>query len=299
MKYYNARIYSYLRKIFFKYILIPITYKTTYRLSIMNSIDSIRYILKHKCSVSRFGDGEFFVILGKGNGFQDPNMKLKNLLITVLNSNVKNHMIGLPLPLKDLSNLNEFPSFFWRNFTARNFWSIKKYINYNVKYLNTQLSRFYIDYKDKSHCELQLRLLKEIWDDRDIVIVEGIETRSGVGNDLFNNAKSVKRILGPAKNAVDKYDDMLNAIKSNVNKSTLVLLSYGMTATVLAYDLAKLGYWAIDLGHLDLEYEWFRHNAKEKKVIEGKFTNEVQKGNEVAACMDPIYLSQIIVDITK
>lgn len=299
MRYYKTRIYSYLRKIFFKYILIPITYKTTYKLSIMNSMDSIRYILKHKCSVSRFGDGEFLVILGKGNGFQDPNKKLKKLLITVLSSNVENHMIGLPLPLKDLSNLNEYPNFFWRNFTAKNFWSIKKYINYHAQYLNTQLSRFYIDYKDKSHCELQLRLLKEIWDDRDIVIVEGIETRSGVGNDLFNNAKSVKRILGPAKNAVDKYDDMLNAIKSNVNKSTLVLLSYGMTATVLAYDLAKLGYWAIDLGHLDLEYEWFLHNAKEKKVIEGKFTNEVQKGNEVAACMDPIYLSQIIVDITK
>lgn len=83
------------------------------------------------------------------------------------------------------------------------------------------------------------------------------------------------------------------------NKKALILLSYGMTATVLAYDLAKLGYWAIDLGHLDLEYEWYLHNAKEKEVIEGKYTNEVHEGNKVAICIDPKYLSQIIVDITK
>lgn len=299
MKYFNTKIYTYLREVFFKYILIPITYRVTSKLFIMNSIDSIEYILKHKCSVSRFGDGEFFVILGKGNGFQDPNERLKKLLVNVLDSNIENHIIGVPLPLKDLSNLNDYPLFFWSHFTARYFWILRKYLNYNTKYLNTQLSRFYIDYKDKSLCKMQISLIKKIWDNKHIVIVEGTETRSGVGNDLFNNAKSIKRILGPARNAIDKFDEMLNAITSHVQKDKLILLSYGMTATVLAYELAKLGYWAIDLGHLDIEYEWFLQGAKEKTAIKGKFTNEVSQGDNVVSCNDSLYEKQIILDITK
>jgi len=70
-----------------------------------------------------------------------------------------------------------------------------------------------------------------------------------------------------------------------------------MTATVLAYDLAKLGYWAIDLGHLDLEYEWFLSGRGDRFAVKGKFTNEVADGNRVAECQDPKYLSQIICEV--
>lgn len=31
----------------------------------------------------------------------------------------------------------------------------------------------------------------------------------------------------------------------------LILIALGMTATVLAYDLSKAGFWAIDIGHID------------------------------------------------
>jgi hypothetical protein len=46
------------------------------------------------------------------------------------------------------------------------------------------------------------------------------------------------------------------------DKNILILISLGPTATVLAYDLAKLGYWAIDIGHIDNEYEWLKLEAK-------------------------------------
>lgn len=132
-----------------------------------------------------------------------------------------------------------------------------------------------------------------------MVIVEGVETRSGIGNDLYDNATSLQRILGPATNAFDMYDKMLETIIQHVSKDKLILLCYGMTATVLAYDLAKLGYWAIDLGHLDIEYEWFKLGITKRIAIKGKFTNEASGGNKVEECTDPKYLSQIICDITK
>ena len=76
-----------------------------------------------------------------------------------------------------------------------------------------------------------------------------------------------------------------------------MLLSLGMTATVLAYDLAKLGYWAIDMGHLDIEYEWYLkgdNNMDKPLSVKGKFTNEAVGGNEVGECTDAQYLNEII-----
>lgn len=143
-------------------------------------------------------------------------------------------------------------------------------------------------------------MIKQIWEGRDIVIVEGIQTRSGIGNDLYDNAKSVSRILGPAENAFDKYEETLAAIRRYVAKDKLILLCYGMTATVLAYDLAKLGYQAIDLGHVDIEYEWFRMGTTERVAIKGKYTNETSDGrSNIDECKDITYQRQILADVTK
>ncbi len=38
----------------------------------------------------------------------------------------------------------------------------------------------------------------------------------------------------------------------------------GPTAKLLSYDLTKRGYQAIDLGHIDSEYEWFQMKAESK-----------------------------------
>lgn len=297
----DTHAYQIVRNWFFSHVLNPLAYVITSRYQIKNSKDSIRYILDYKCSLSRFGDGEFYVMMGLGNGFQEPNDKLASMLKRVITSNdAPNLKIGIPLPMKDVSGLIDgYPPFFWRFYMGKHIWFINKFIRKDYQYLNTQFTRFYYEVKDKSRCGEHLALIKKIWQDRDIVIVEGIQTRSGVGNDLYDNAKSIQRILGPATNAFDRYDEILAAITISVSKDRLILLSLGMTATVLAYDLAKLGYQAIDLGHLDIEYEWYlQGRVMDKPVpVRGKYTNEAEGGNEVDACCDPLYLSQIICKI--
>ncbi len=116
----------------------------------------------------------------------------------------------------------------------------------------------------------------------------------GMGNDLFSNAKSIKRILCPAENAFEKYDEILQAAKQ-YGDNTLILIALGMTATVLAYDLAAAGYWAVDIGHIDIEYEWFLSKATERFAIKGKYTNEAKDGNIVDnQYVTPEYLSEIV-----
>ena len=46
------------------YVRIPLAHKKFDRINILNSMDSIQYIIDHKCSVSRYGDGEIVMLLG-------------------------------------------------------------------------------------------------------------------------------------------------------------------------------------------------------------------------------------------
>lgn len=294
---------KFLHRQFCKYVQIPYAQRKLRTIKILHSEDSIRYIIDTQCSVSRFGDGEFDIIMGKdGNTFQNANEKLAKRLKEVLTAtDVPNHVLGIPFPLKDTSLLRASSRDFWGFYTLWNGKILKPYLSEERIYLDTQLSRFYIMYKDKSHCQRQLSLLKKIWDNRDIVIVEGVQSRTGVGNDLYDNARSIKRILGLTTNAFEKYDEMLEAIVKHATKDKLILLSYGMCATVLAYDLAKLGYWAIDIGHLDTEYEWMKMGVTENIPIKGKFTNEAgDKGREnIEDCNDIKYMKEIICNISR
>ena len=283
------------------YVRIPLAHKQFERINILNSIDSIKYIIEHKCSVSRFGDGEFIMLLGGGyDDYQGADQKLaKRLKEVLVSTDAPNHIVGLPMPLKHTIGLRPSSRDFWDYFTLRKGVYLLPYLSTSRLYIDTQLSRFYIMYIDKSHCENQLNLLKAIWDNQDVVIIEGTKSRTGIGNDLYDNVKSLSRILGPATDAFSMYDEMLEAIVKHVSKDNLILLSYGPTATILAYDLAKLGYWAIDIGHLDIEYEWFKMGAIDKVVINGKFTNEAKGGRFVKSNEDKEYLQQIIFDITS
>ena len=106
-----------------------------------------------------------------------------------------------------------------------------------------------------------------------MIIVEGEKSRLGVGNDLFDNVKSIKRILGPNVEAFQYYQKIFQAI-NQYPQSYLILLALGPTATVLAYDLAKKGYQAIDIGHVDIEYEWWKMKATQKVPVKNKYVNE-------------------------
>ncbi len=283
------------------YVRIPIAHKRFRRIQILNSIDSINYIVENKCSVSRFGDGEIVMLFGGGYmGYQkaDPDLAI-HLKRVLLAADASNHVIGLPFPLKKTTALRPSSKEFWDYFTLRKGKDFLRYLSQKRLYIDTQLSRFYIIYKDKSLCQKQFLLLKKIWDNQDVVIVEGAKSRTGIGNDLYDNVRSLQRIIGYATDAFSHYKEMLDAIINGVSKDKLILLSYGPTATVLAYDLAKLGYQAIDLGHLDIEYEWFRLGAKSNVAIKGKFTNEAKGGRVVEDVKDKKYLEQIILDITS
>lgn len=266
-------------------------------LQIFSAEETVDKIVSENLSVSRYGDGEFAVMAGGSNGFQKVDGKLAARLREVIANPIDGHLICVPYVLKDWSHCRFESKLFSAGFNCCHLleW-VKPYTNAEYTYGDSLFTRFYMMRKDKSICREYVKLLKKIWDDQDLLIVEGKYSRLGIGNDLFDNAKSIKRILCPNFNAFDMYDEILSKTKE-YSKGRMVILALGMTATVMAYDLHKAGVRALDLGHVDIEYEWMLMGATEKCAIPGKNVNEVQNKYVQVSFVDRIYESQIIVAI--
>ncbi len=163
-------------------------------------------------------------------------------------------------------------------------------------YYDAYLSRPYALYRDNMTDAPRKRFdhLRQIWEDRDVIFVEGALTRLGVGNDLFDNARSIRRIIAPPTSSFDRYDDILEAAMKYGQKDTLFLLAIGPCAGVLALDLCNAGFQAVDIGHVDLEYEWFLQGQGGRCVVPNKYNNEMYGGDVVAEIHDAAYESQII-----
>lgn len=276
------------------------------QIHILSSEESIDYIITNRCSLCRYGDGEFNMMKNyiEGNSnfwsfFQPYHLELGKKLYEILHGDylkVDNLRIGLPNPVfgEGTSKLVKSSSHFWEVFSNQNLKLLLSMIPPKETYLDTQISRFYIDLVDKSKSYSYVEKLKKLWKNRNLLIIEGSGSRLGVNNNLFENATSIRRIIAPSQDAFSKYNDILEEVVNNANKEDLILIALGMTATILAYDLAKEGFQAIDIGHVDIEYEWMLMKAETKVPVRGKYTNEAKAGHNPVLDDNPIYESQII-----
>ncbi len=264
---------------------------------IISMTDTINAIIERRASISRFGDGEFDIIFGRYQPFQSYNKQLRLRLQQVLKANNMSDrlLVAIPDCYGDLSHFTP---------EAQNHWKIRldkerlkwyRILNRKHPYYQAQISRFYFDWADKSRSPIWAEKLKKIWEQRNILIVEGDKSRMGVGNDLFEGAASIRRILCPAVNAFSKYDEIVSTIQAYASSDDLILMALGPTASILAYDLYKKGYQAVDIGHIDIEYEWMKMGATTKERIPGRFMNEIDQGAFVNENFDnKAYKNQII-----
>ena len=255
----------------------------------IKSVDeTLDEIIINKKSISRFGDGEFMLLFGKNIKFQKYNKILKDKLMNVLNSRIPNLLVGI---VKLINPKHKF----WGKWLERNKFKLAKIIDKNKIYYNAGITRFYAPSVNKEKIKNYITKFKRIWDKRNILIIEGEKTRIGIGNDLFNNAKSIKRIICPVRNAFKSYWKILKFVSDiNLDKQTLILISLGPTATALVYDLHRLGNQIIDFGHFDINYEYYIRNARKKIKIPYKYVNEVSGGSKnIIRVKDKKYYKQI------
>lgn len=278
--------------------IICLIYKSPKVLSVDETLEKI---ISNNLSVARFGDGEFTIIKNKdkkGLRFQNNDENLSRMLKKVLNSDNNNLLVGIPKVFgkEDLDKMTKESKNFWKKYIRKNRLKLYKYLDINKVYADSFFTRQYIMLEDKSECKYYFEKVKKIWNKRDVIIIEGKFTRIGVGNDLLNNCNSIKRIIAPAENAFASYKKIIKEVKKYKKEKYLILIALGPTATVLAYELSLIGYQAIDIGHIDIEYEWFIKGVKEKVAVENKYTNEAKCGTDNLSddIFDKEYINQIV-----
>ena len=254
---------------------------------------TLDYVIENQSSIIRFGDGEMDLMLGKSIPYQvyDENLASQLKEIISLQSDEK-LVIGLPNVFADRSNFTPAAEAFWKGHLEHH---LKDYVELARAdwYGTTFVSRPYIDYVDKSQSFSQFEKLKQIWKDKDILIVEGVTSRSGVGNDLFDGANSIKRIICPSHNAYARIEEIQEAVLQYA-ENRLILCMLGPTAKILSYNLFKKGYRVLDIGHIDSEYEWMKMGVDTKVKLHHKHTAEHNFDQDIEFIEDEAYNSQVL-----
>lgn len=261
-----------------------------------SALSLIQKLIHEKCSLCRFGDGEFEIMLGNQRPwFQNPNNQLKEKLCYVFNSSDDGIAIAIADNFGNLDKYTENAANAIRRYVCNGKRDVlMRIIGYDRNYWDAYVSRPYIMYEDKTYASALFKEFKYVWKDRNVIIVEGEYSRIGVGNNLFVNANSIRRIICPYQNAYDQYERILKAVLQFANDDDLVLISLGPTATVMAYDVYRAGYQAIDIGQLDNEYEWFLMGATTQEPIDGKGVAELSWYHTTDAVCDLEYVSQVV-----
>ena len=255
--------------------------------------ETLDYIIEHKPSLVRFGDGEINMLAGDSIPYQDYDEELVSTMRDIIGQESREELVVcLPDAFTDRFRFTSWAIPFWKDHMDH-YMDFYRELCSNSWYGSTFVSRPYIDFEDKSQAKAQFEKLKSIWKNRDLLIVEGVTSRSGVGNDLFDEANSINRIICPSHSAFSRVHEIEQEIEKHAT-GRLILCMLGPTAKVLAYHLSRKGYQVLDIGHIDSEYEWMKMGAKTKVKFSHKHTAEYNFDQDIEFIEDETYNSQII-----
>lgn len=257
------------------------------RIQVHTIDETIDELLSTEKSMVRFGDGEIVMIGGGDLMLQKASLQIGEGLAGILAYPYDDLMVTIPGIFDTLSDHHKASRQFWRDHLLFCRKTYEKYCNPNRVYYTTFVSRCYYFGSDRSKCGGWFAKIRKIWENRDIVIVEGTKTHNGVGNDLFDTARSVERIICPPKDAYSAIPDILKACM-RYEKDRLFLLSVGVAAKFLALELFQKGYRVLDIGNMDLEYEWYVRKAPDKIPL-AKHDIAGEAANRKAAVQDREY----------
>ena len=260
--------------------------------------ETLRMITQEGKSLARFGDGEFAIAFRIARQkFQRPDERLAERIRQVLNSNHPDLLIAIADHYGSLDEYNEQTVAGIRHYMTE---EIRKQHRQIIPpdriYSDTYITRPYVIYRDAftENPGRRFDALKKIWKGKRIIIVEGAQTRLGVGNDLFRESAQLRRIIAPPTNSFDRYDEILRECLKRSGEADLFILAIGPSSGVLAHDLTVEGIQAVDVGHIDLEYEWFLAGKGGRVHVPGKYNNEVVGGEVVESLPDSEYEASII-----
>jgi len=188
-------------------------------------------------SMSRYGDGELKLALGHSAKSQDFHPELCEKLRVILKSRSKECLVCIPNVMSTTPK-----HVFWGQYAA------PKYTNlydptwiYGSSFVSRPDSAPWIDtppYWEK---------VRSLWRGLDVVLVRG--GGKSLLPERMPGAASVEEVIAPVRHAYVEYNALVARLRPEKRR---VILCLGATATVLAWELARAGVHAIDLGHMGM-----------------------------------------------
>ncbi len=224
-------------------------------LDVLDGPSTLEKLKNSPKSFTRFGDGEIQIIQGKDQPFQKYDPVLARKMTDILMKGREDLYVGLNYAyFESPMNYAERNKRFYRIHGTHFRRFFTNICDPKRQYLDAACFGAYFRYGDEFDYEGHYNRIKELFKDKDIVIISGEGVIEKLEYDIFELANSKQIIHGPRINAFSEYDIILNKVKENVNKKQLICLVLGMTATAMVADLTDMGYMAWDLGHIAKDY---------------------------------------------
>lgn len=235
------------------------------KLHILDTDQTMALIEQGNKSFIRTGDGEIAVMMGKDHELARYEKEIADRLIDALEQPRENLLVGInrnyfiPLGHDDHEYYRRYAYDFRKFYIS--------HCSENITYIDAACTSCG-NRKDKSLEQRHFDRWKNMFKDRDIVIVCGKGILDSLEFDVFELANSKKYIYGPKTNSWDVHEDIINSVIRDVSKDELLVFILGQGGKAMITELADLGYICWDVGHLAKYYnafmtgmEWNKENT--------------------------------------
>lgn len=225
------------------------------RPKVYNTQETIDYLLNSEKSIARFGDGEIILINGNNIGYQKYDPILAQKLKEILKNNQENLIVGINhwyyYPKYNINSDSLTKNFNLYNMPiCRN--NLNGLIDFSKQYCDAGFTG-YAEYSDER--KIFFKNIKKLWENKNVVLVHCKEAYEKLKFNIFDNAKEQINVFVPNIDSFSVYDEVLNKLL-NFEKNYLIILMCGPLGKVLASDLTKANYRALDLGHIAKSYDY-------------------------------------------
>ena len=227
-------------------------FKKKRRYPAIQSIDqTIDKLLSGNFSLARYGDGEFLLCLDRPITFQKTDEHLRKRLNQLLQDRENTTCL---IAITEFRTERLTP--FWKQFWFENVADISSLLHPKMVYYNQSVTR-----------EVNLNQVERfsaLWHNREVLFVIGKGSRFDVEHELFSTVKKYQVVYGLPVNAWDNYEEVMLEVQHTIISidNPLVICALGPAATLMAYDLSKIGVQALDLGHLTNVYDRLKYNKQ-------------------------------------
>lgn len=226
---------------------------------VKDNFETLQMLLDSQKSFIRFGDGEYDIMEGRDIPFQKYDKNLAKTLQEAITSQDENLLVGLGYIYFHFCSNVYVPEFRY-TWLVENYHIIKKYLVPHKVYGATDVSQVYAGHKEYDF-ERHYALLKQLFVDKKILVICGDKVLANVQYSIFEECKDITYLYGATKHAYEGIDILREQILK-FSKDYVLLFALGPAGKALGYEMFKLGYRVLDIGHSIKDYDTYKRKVK-------------------------------------